>query len=67
VDLEGLAKRYSAKSRDDWMSAVLGVSSERLGGLPAAVAAHTKERPASAQDWADLTALCLCAPEFQWR
>lgn len=67
VDLDSLAERYRAKDRESWMSAVLGVSAEKLGSLRETLSAHTSARPRTPQQWSELTALCLCSPEFQWR
>ena len=69
VDLESLTKRYGANDRDEWVSALFGVSAsdESLASLRETLAGHTEERPAKKEEWEDITALCLCSPEFQWR
>jgi hypothetical protein len=67
VDLHSLAERCGAEDRDAWVSAVFGLSPDKLGALRSAVADHTKATPKTKEDWAEVTALCLCSPEFQWR
>ena len=69
IDLTNLAERYKANDRDEWVSAIFGLSdsADKLTGLRTALAAHTVERLANEQEWAELTALALCSPEFQWR
>ncbi len=67
INPEALAERFGAKDRDAWISAVFGLSSDKLSALCTAVAPHTKSAPKSKREWAEITALCLCAPEFQWR
>jgi hypothetical protein len=67
VDLAALADRCGAVDRDAWVGAVFCLSPDRLESLRSAVSEHSTARPKSKEDWAELTALCLCAPEFQWR
>jgi uncharacterized protein (DUF1800 family) len=67
VDIEGLAARCGARTREEWVSAVFGLSAGQIGGLHSAMDAHTVPEPKTRQEWAEVTALCLCAPEFQWR
>lgn len=67
VNPQALAQRYGAKTRDEWIGAVFGVSGDKLGALREAIAAHTKDVPKTREDWAEITALCLCSPEFQWK
>lgn len=67
VNISALAKRFDAKNRDAWIGAVFGLSSDKLASLRKAMSGYTELEPKSNDDWAKLTALCLCAPEFQWR
>ena len=67
ANVQALAKRFGAKDRDAWVSALFGLSSGQLGALRSAIGGHTKSAPKTKKDWADVTALCLCSPEFQWR
>jgi len=70
IDIASLLERYGANDRTEWVSAVFGASSgtDRLDGFMDAISAgHTKERPDNDREWQELTALCLCSPEFQWR
>lgn len=67
VNVPALAKRCGASNRDDWISSIFGLSTHQLGALRQAIAQHIDKSPASKGDWAHLTALCLCSPEFQWR
>ena len=69
VNLPSLAERYGAKGRDAWVSAVFGLSAGAAGldALRDAIAKHTEASPKSKKEWAEITALCLCSPEFQWR
>jgi uncharacterized protein (DUF1800 family) len=67
VNIPALAKRFEANDRDAWVSAVFGMSSDKLKSLRKAMSLHTDPDPKSNDEWAKITALCLCAPEFQWR
>lgn len=70
IDIPSLLERYGANDRTEWVSAVFGTSSgtERLDGFMDAISdGHTEKRPANDREWQELTALCLCSPEFQWR
>jgi len=69
IDLPALTERYNANDRDEWMSALFGLSdsADKLSHLRSSLASHTEERPTDDRQWAELTALALCSPEFQWR
>ncbi len=67
VNVAALAERFGAKDRDAWVSALFGLSGAQLAALRSSLRGFTSATPSSKQEWAELTALCLCSPEFQWR
>ncbi|HXH61750.1 MAG TPA: DUF1800 domain-containing protein, partial [Fimbriimonadaceae bacterium] len=69
VAIPRLAKRYGATERRAWASAVFNASTESntVAAVLPALEKHAYEKPQNDEQWADLTAMCLCAPEFQWK